>query len=213
MPIQTEDASAVVVVIDDDEFVRESLDGLFRSVGYETELYPSVQEYLAAGTLRADCLVLDVRLPGQSGLDLQELLNRSDARQPVIFISGHADVAMSVRAMKGGAVEFLTKPVREQDLLDAVGQAVELGKNRRRGAKELADVRANYETLSPREREIMAEVVTGRRNKQIAADLGVTEATIKLHRGNIMQKMRARSLVELVRRADALAAMTTSTKG
>src|SRR5207248_1496294 len=124
-----------------------------------------------------------------------------DARQPVIFISGHADVAMSVRAMKGGAVEFLTKPVREQDLLDAVGQAVELGKNRRRGAKELADVRANYETLSPREREIMAEVVTGRRNKLIAADLGVTEATIKLHRGNIMQKMRARSLVELVRLA------------
>lgn len=213
MQVRTEGASAVVVVIDDDEFVRESLDGLFRSVGYETELYPSVQAYLTAGPVLADCLVLDVRLPGQSGLELQELLNRSHARQPVIFISGHADVAMSVRAMKGGAVEFLTKPVREQDLLDAVAQAVELGKVRRRGAEELADVRAKYETLSPREREIMAEVVTGRRNKQIAADLGVTEATIKLHRGNIMQKMRARSLVELVRLADALAAMTTSTKG
>jgi FixJ family two-component response regulator len=202
-----------VAVVDDDEFVRESLDGLFRSVGYETELYPSVQAYLAADALRADCLVLDVRLPGQSGLDLQELLNRSDARQPVIFISGHADVAMSVRAMKGGAVEFLTKPVREQDLLDAVRQAIELGKIRRRGAKDLADVLARYETLSRREREILTQVVTGRRNKQIAADVGVTEATVKLHRGNIMQKMRARSLVELVRIADALADVMASTKG
>lgn len=206
MSVRTEATSALVAVIDDDEFVRESLDGLFRSVGYKTQLYPSVQTYLEAGADRADCLVLDVRLPGQSGLDLQDLLNTSEARQPVIFISGHADVAMSVRAMKGGAVEFLTKPVREQDLLDAVSQAVELGKVRRRGAEELADMRAKHETLTPREREVMKQVALGRSNKQIAAELGIGTTTVKLHRGQVMRKMKAATLADLVRIADSLGA-------
>jgi FixJ family two-component response regulator len=206
MPAPAEETGKTVVVIDDDEYVREAIQGLLASVGLRVRPFASVQAFLADG-LRdgSGCLVLDVRLPGQSGLELQEFLAKSKFRQPIIFISGHADVAMSVRAMKAGAIEFLTKPVRDQDLLDAVQRAIEMDSIRRHNERDLDQLIAYYDTLTVREREIMAEVVTGRRNKQIAADVGVTEATVKLHRGHIMQKMRARSIVELVRMADALA--------
>lgn len=196
---------ATVIVIDDDEDIRESVRGLFRSVGLQVELFGSIQDYLAAE--RPDhpgCLVLDVRLPGRSGLDFQEELGRAKVSLPVIFISGFADVPMSVRAMKAGAVEFLTKPVRPQDLLDAVYVAIENDRTRRRAASEIADIAAAYESLSPREREVMALVVAGRLNKQIAVDIGITEATVKLHRGQVMRKMQARSLADLVRMADRL---------
>jgi FixJ family two-component response regulator len=149
-------------------------------------------------------MVLDVRLPGKSGLDLQDELAKANIRRPIIFISGHADVAMSVRAMKAGAVEFLTKPVRDQDLLDAVQLAIEQDRAVRRDEADIAELRENYATLTGRERDIMDRVVMGRRNKQIAADVGVTEATVKLHRSHIMQKMHAQSLVELLRMNDAL---------
>jgi FixJ family two-component response regulator len=204
-PTPTDALRPTVVVIDDDEYVRESLHGLFRSVGLRVEVFASVQAFLAGDLAdRPGCMVLDVRLPGKSGLDFHDELVRKGVHRPVIFISGHADVPMSVRAMKAGAVEFLTKPVRDQDLLDAVQSAIEQDRVRRDGARDVARVRVGFESLTPREREIMALVVTGRRNKQIAADVGVSEATVKLHRGHVMQKMQARSVAELVRMADAL---------
>jgi FixJ family two-component response regulator len=195
-----------IFLIDDDQAVREALQGLFCSVGLQVEMFASAQAYLAAGisSERPGCMVLDVRMPGQSGLDFQKRLDEYDIRRPVIFISGHADIAMAVRAMKAGAIEFLTKPVREQDLLDAVAVAMEKDLQRRLDGNELSQVKIRYETLTAREREIMACVVTGRRNKQIAADMGLTEATVKLHRGHIMQKMGAQSIVELLRMADLL---------
>jgi len=202
---QPDDIPPTVVVIDDDDDVRESLRGLFRSVGLQVELFGSIQDYLGAD--RPDhpgCLILDVRLPGRSGLDFQEELGKAKASLPIIFISGHADIPMSVRAMKAGAVEFLTKPVRQQDLLDAVHVAIENDRARRRQTRDVAGIAAAYDLLSPREREVMACVVAGRLNKQIAGDLGITEATVKLHRGQVMRKMHARSLADLVRMADRL---------
>ena len=205
MTVPHKEAEATVAVIDDDPDIREALRGLLRSVGLGVELFGSVQEFLAAFQReRPGCLVLDVRLPGRSGLDLQEELARADIHFPVIFISGHADVPMSVRAMKAGAVEFLTKPVRDQDLLDAIQLAIAKDRARRKQEATLERLRADFDTLTPREREVMVMVVAGRLNKQIAGDLQLSEATVKAHRSQAMRKMRARSLAELVRMADKL---------
>ena len=205
MTVPHKEAEATVAVIDDDPDIREALRGLLRSVGLGVELFGSVQEFLAAFQReRPGCLVLDVRLPGRSGLDLQEELARADIHFPVIFISGHADVPMSVRAMKAGAVEFLTKPVRDQDLLDAIQLAIAKDRARRKQEATRERLRADFDTLTPREREVMVMVVAGRLNKQIAGDLQLSEATVKAHRSQAMRKMRARSLAELVRMADKL---------
>jgi FixJ family two-component response regulator len=198
-----------VVVIDDDLDVREALQGLFRSVGLNVDLYDSVHAYRESD--RQDpfgCMVLDVRLPGKSGLEFQEELVRENRPRPIVFISGHADVEMSVRAMKSGAVEFLTKPVRDQDLLEAVHLAIEQDRAGQRAEQSLQQVRADYSTLSQREREVMSRVVMGHRNKRVALDIGLTEATVKLHRSQIMRKMKATSLVELLRMADTLSSTT-----
>ncbi|HLG84588.1 MAG TPA: response regulator transcription factor [Bradyrhizobium sp.] len=194
-----------VFIIEDDNDVRESLRGLFRSVGLGVQAFASVQEYLAgAEPDRPGCMVLDVRLPGRNGLDFHAELVRSGSHIPVVFISGHADVPMSVRAMKAGAVEFLTKPVRDQDLLDAVQSAVRRDLDRREKVRSSAKIRAKFDTLTPREREIMAQLVLGRRNKQIADEMRLSEATVKLHRAHVMQKMAAPSLADLIWMGDAL---------
>ena len=199
------EARPIVVVIDDDQEIREALQGLLRSVGLRVELFGSVQEFLDSG--HADvpgCLVLDVRLPGRSGLDFHEDLVKANIHLPVIFISGHADVPMSVRAMKAGAVEFLTKPVRHQDLLDAIQRAIERDRARRDEEEVVGGLRARFNSLTTREREVMRLVAAGRLNKQIAAEIGLSEATVKAHRGQMMRKLRAKSLAELVRMADKL---------
>lgn len=205
MTAPDKEGEATVAVIDDDPDIREALSGLLRSVGLRAELFASVQEFL--GAARPDlpgCLILDVRLPGRSGLDLQEQLAQANMQRPVIFISGHADVPMSVRAMKAGAVEFLTKPVRDQDLLDAIQLAIAKDRTRRDEERTLGRLRADFDTLTPRERAVMALVVAGRLNKQIAAELGLSEATVKVHRGHVMRKMHVQSVAELVRIADKL---------
>jgi len=186
--------------------VRESLRGLFRSVGLTVRAYASVKEFDESGLRgRRGCFVLDVRLPGKSGLEFQEELAGTSDERPIIFISGHADVAMSVRAMKAGAVEFLTKPVRDQDLLEAVHLALEHDRKRHEHERSLDAISADYAQLTPRERDIMARIATGRRNKEIARDIGVSEATVKIHRASIMHKMGANSAIELARMSDALA--------
>jgi FixJ family two-component response regulator len=197
--------SSTVIVIDDDPEVRNSLDSLLRSMGFQVRLLASVGEFLALDQPQEPtCLVLDIRLPGQSGLDFQRDLSAARRQLPIIFITGHGDIPMSVRAMKGGAIEFLTKPFRDQDLLDAI--QVGLAKDRAwiENEKTLASLRSLFQTLTHREREIMARVVTGRLNKQIAADLGISEITVKVHRGQVMRKMHASSLPELAKMADKL---------
>jgi FixJ family two-component response regulator len=194
-----------VIVVDDDPGIREALGGLFRSVGLQVKVLASVPEFLQEG--RPDsptCLVLDVRLPGRSGLDFQRELAASDIQVPIIFITGYGDIPMSVQAMKGGAIEFLTKPFRDQDLLDAIQQGLERDRAWLENERATAALRERFETLSPREREVMTRVVTGRLNKQIAGDIGISEITVKVHRSQVMRKMQARSLPELARMADRL---------
>ena len=195
----------VVYIVDDDASVRDGLGDLLRSVGLGVQTFASSQEFL--DSKRADapgCLILDVRLPGRSGLEFQKVLQDLSIQLPVIFISAHGDVPISVRAMKSGAIEFLTKPLREQELLDAVHAGIERDRARRQEAELLAELRARYDSLTAREREMMHLVVTGSVNKQIAAQAGLSEITVKVHRGHVMQKMRAKSLVDLVRMADSL---------
>jgi len=194
-----------VFVVDDDRAVRESLRRLLTSVGMTVEVFPTAQAFLAARRAEAPgCLVLDVRLPGLSGLDLQRELASTNATLPIIFLTGHGDIPMSVRAMKAGAIEFLTKPFREQDLLDTIRQAFERDRATRAERHELAELRRRYDSLTPRERDVMAGVVAGRLNKQIAADLGSAESTVKEQRGQVMQKMQAGSVADLVRSAGRL---------
>lgn len=197
--------TAVVHIVDDDSSLRMALDSLFRSVQLGTRLYGSAQDFLAAK--RPDvpsCLVLDIRLPGISGLDFQQQLQQAGVHIPVVLMTGHGDIPMSVRGMKAGAIDFLTKPFRDQDMLDAVGAAIERDREKRSADGELGRLRENYESLSPREREVMSLVVAGRMNKQVAGDLHLAEITVKIHRGAAMKKMGARSLAELVRMAEAL---------
>ena len=196
---------SVVFVVDDDASVRDSLGSLFRSVGLRVELFGSADEFLQSQYPDAPCcLVLDVRLPGLSGLEFQTELIRTGKNVPIIFLTGHGDIPMTVQAMKSGAVEFLTKPCRDQDLLDAVRRALVEHRSQFDEAKHVAVLRSNFEALTAREKEIIAYVTAGLMNKQIAAQLGLNEGTVKMHRGNIMRKMQARSLAELVRMADIL---------
>src|SRR5262245_45407982 len=195
----------IVFVIDDDASLRAALSSLIRSVGLQVELFASASEFL--GRQRPDtpsCLVLDIRLPGLSGLDFQAELAKSNIRIPVIFITGHGDIPMTVRAMKGGAVEFLTKPFRDQDLLDAIQLALARDHARHDSETATSSLRSKFNTLTPREQEVMALVTGGLMNKQVAAELGVTEVTVKVHRGNVTRKMGAKSFAELVRMADTL---------
>jgi FixJ family two-component response regulator len=193
----------VVFVVDDDVSVRESIANLLRSVGLSVQTFGSAQEFLSSKRPDAPgCLVLDVRLPGVSGLDLQRGLIDAHVEIPIIFITGHADIQMSVRAMKAGAVEFLTKPFRDQELLDAVQQAVERDRLARVQRAEAAEVRSRYESMTSREQEVMGLVVRGLLNKQIAGELGITEATVKMHRGRVMEKMKADTLADLIRTAE-----------
>ena len=199
----------VVFVIDDDRLVRDSITDLLLSIGLRAETFGSAQEFL--GSKRADapgCIVLDLRLPGSSGLEFQRTLAESGIELPVIFISGHGDISTSVRALKSGAIEFLTKPLHEQELLDAVQAGIERDRTRRQQDKLIAELRKRFVSLTPREQEVLALVVTGRLNKQIAGQLGVSEMTVKVHRSQAMRKMRAKSLVDLVRMADQLGVST-----
>jgi FixJ family two-component response regulator len=200
---------AVVFVIDDDAAVREAVEDLLRSVGLGVESFGSAREFLAGNRPDApSCIVLDVRLPGLSGLEFQRTLIEANIHFPIIFISGHGDLSMSVRAMKSGAIEFLTKPLKEQELLDAIQAGIERDRFRRQGAKLLAELQERYNCLTSREREVLALVISGLRNKQIADQLDLSEMTVKVHRSQIVRKMRAKSLVDLVRMADALGVFT-----
>ena len=196
---------AIVYVVDDDPSVRRAIKRLIESEGLRVELFGSAQEFLQGRRPDApSCLVLDIKLPEINGLDFQRQLAEAGIRIPIIFITGHGDIPMTVRAMKAGAVEFLTKPFRDQDLLDAIQLALERDRTRRQEESEIAELWQRFESLTPREQEILPLVVSGRPNKQIAADLGTSEITIKVHRGSVMRKMRAESLVDLARMAGRL---------
>ena len=196
---------SIVFVVDDDPLVRDAVSNLLRSVDLQTRAFGSASEFLREKrpTLPS-CLVLDVRLPGASGLDFQAELSKLDIRIPIIFMTAHGDIPMSVRAMKAGAVEFLTKPFREQDMLDAVKLALERDQGRIEAERASSELKSSFETLTPREREIMALVASGLMNKQVAGKMGLSEITVKVHRGRIMQKMGAKTLADLVRMAEAL---------
>jgi FixJ family two-component response regulator len=198
-------STPIVFVVDDDAAVRETLASLFRSVGLRVVVLGSAHEFLLSNIPdAASCLVLDIRLPGVSGLDFQEELAKAGIRIPIIFMTGHGDIPMSVKAMKAGALDFLTKPFRDQDMLDAVTRAIERDQKRRDDEKTVSELRIRFESLTGRERELLALVAADLMNKQIAAELGVSEITVKVHRSNMMRKMKARSLVQLVRMADLL---------
>jgi FixJ family two-component response regulator len=199
------DAKSTVLVIDDDPDLRASIGRLLRSLDLDARLFASVSDFLNSDLPDGPaCLVLDVRLPGQSGLDFQRELAGANRQVPIIFITGHGDIPMSVQAMKGGAIEFLTKPFRDQELLDAIQLGLSRDRSRRENEKALVDLRERFASLSPREREIMIQVARGRLSKQIAGDIGIAEATVKVHRSRAMRKMNARSLPELGRMADKL---------
>ena len=201
---QSEPQSAVFVV-DDDASVRESLKSLFRMVGHGVEAFPSAAEFLRSKLPDvASCLVLDIRLPGLSGLDFQDELAKGNRRIPIVFMTGHGDIPMTVKAMKAGAVEFLTKPFRDQDMLDAVSAALEQDRARRERDQTDAALAAAFDSLREREREVMEHVTAGLMNKQIAAQMGLAEITVKLHRGNVMRKMNARSVADLVKMSQIL---------
>jgi FixJ family two-component response regulator len=201
---------SIVFVIDDDASIRNALKSLIRSVGLQVEIFGSAQEFLQKKPPNVpSCLILDIRLPGISGLDFQRKLTEVNIPIPIIFITGHGDIPMSVRAMKAGAVEFLTKPFRDQDLLDAIHVALERDGFRRHQEAEIATLRERFEWLTPREREVLPLVVSGLPNKQIAAEIGTSETTVKVHRGQLMRKMSAESLPELVRMAEKMGIPTT----
>lgn len=204
------DAQPVVFIVDDDASLRGALSSLIRSVGLRVEAFASAPEFFAAKRPDAACcLILDVRLPGVSGLDFQAELTKAKIQIPIIFITGHGDIPMSVKAMKAGAVEFLTKPFRDQDLLDAVQVALERARAAHASEKAVSELRAKFDTLTPREKEVMAWVTGGLLNKQVAAEIGVTEITVKVHRGHVTRKMGAKSLAELVKMADILGVRRT----
>lgn len=195
----------IVFVVDDDPSMRKALANLFRSVGLRAEVFGSARELLESELPDvASCLVLDIRLPGPSGLDFQAELAKANIQIPIIFMTGHGDIPMTVKAMKAGAIDFLTKPFRDQDMLDAVATAIERDRTRRKDQKAVAELRAVFETLTTRERDVFALVASGLMNKQIAAEIGLAEITVKIHRGHIMRKMGARSLADLVRMAEML---------
>jgi FixJ family two-component response regulator len=204
-PVSPAAEAAIVHIVDDDAPLAAALESLLRSVGLESRTYGSARAFLDAKHADAPgCLVLDIRLPGISGLDFQGQLEELGIGLPVVLMSGHGDIPMSVRGMKAGAVDFLTKPFRDQDMLDAVGVAIERDRARRAAAVGEADLRARYESLSPREKQVMALVIAGKMNKQVAGDLELSEITVKIHRGSAMRKMKARTLPDLVRMGESL---------
>jgi FixJ family two-component response regulator len=207
-------ANSTVLVIDDDADLRDSVGRLLRSLGMDVQLFGSIPDFLESDPPNSPtCLVLDVRLPGQSGLDLQRELARARKEIPIIFITGHGDIPMSVQAMKAGAIEFLTKPFRDQDLLDAIQLGLSRDRARRENEHDLAALRERFSSLSPREREVVIQVAGGRLSKQIAHDIGIAEATVKVHRSRAMQKMKAGSLPELGRMADKLKILSDEPHG
>jgi FixJ family two-component response regulator len=202
---QSRKSNAVVAIVDDDPSVRQGLARLIRSLGWKAETFASAQEFLdGPGTETASCLVLDLQLPDLSGIDLQKRMAEVGLETPIIFLTGHGDIPTTVQAMKAGAIEFLTKPVDEEDLLKAIQEAIERDRRTRQQHANMRDLRGRYESLTPREQGILQQVISGRLNKQIAAELEITEDTVKFHRGNIMRKMRADSLADLVRMAENL---------
>jgi FixJ family two-component response regulator len=195
----------IVLVVDDDDGMRRALANLFESVGLKVQVFASAAEMLQSKLPDVpSCLVLDIRLPGLGGLDFQIELAKANIHIPIIFVTGHGDIPMTVRAMKGGAIDFLTKPFRDQDMLDSVAMAIERDRNRREEDKTAADLRAHFDTLTQREREVLALVTSGLMNKQIAGEIGIAEITVKIHRGHVMKKMGARSLADLVRMVEAI---------
>jgi len=208
------EAESIVFIIDDDPLYRRSSERLVRSVGFDVQSFETARDFMSSRRPNVpSCLILDVRLPGLSGLDLQQKLAEAGVHIPIIFVTGHGDIPMSVQAMKAGAVEFLTKPFRDQALLDAIRQAIGRDRAARRQHARNADLRRRYESLKPREREVFKCVVSGMLNKQIADELGATERTVKFHRGNIMRKMQVKSLAELVRMAEVLGSANQGSSG